>query len=274
VLFRCILFSAAAFCVQASAFQLNDHELITRQAYAEFIQCYPGAGAVITADRLVQADLAEDLDLVSKQIFYAHYFNPHRKLNLMWRSDSSVRVHDLDPLLLQCRAGHADWSNLRYSQAIGGVVHHLQDMAVPAHVVPVSHSLWDGFESYEFKADISSGLSCADLRAGIETTLDDLLVETSEQTLLSIQNWRIPAVDSATHSPRVLSGSDFWQEGSGNRFGHYGPLGNTFGISTLGNGTEGFLVENGEYAAFKQQQMRLAVRATLMAMSWTLGPIL
>src|SRR4051812_19619266 len=112
----------------AWAFSLGDHDRVTRQAAAELVKCFPGELSPGDVNRLVWSDKLEDLNVLEKWWKYSHYFNPYHPLN-MRRFDSSVRVRELERGL----SAHWDLGNL------GHLIHHIQDMASPPHVVPVKH---------------------------------------------------------------------------------------------------------------------------------------
>ncbi len=138
-------FFVLSFCISAPAFQIGDHKTITHQAFTEMEKCFPQAGARLNVEWLVSGDVDEDLDLFTKWLFFSHYYNPHKHLD-MRRADSSARIADLTPEVR--RASSSTPVDAGDVARLGHIIHHFQDMAVPPHVVPVSHALWDGFESF------------------------------------------------------------------------------------------------------------------------------
>jgi len=250
----------------AFAFHLDDHERVTKQAYAEFVNCFPEVGPRLELQSLVQGDLDEDLDLIVKYIWYSHFYNPHKNLN-MWREGSAERIENLEPKLLQCRSSVAPWSE-GDTLELGHAIHHFQDMAVPSHVVPVHHSAWDGFESYKFTGDISSEMTCSQIASLRGDQLEAILYETALTTLAAVVNYRVESVNVLTRAVAPLSGVDFWQEVTGDGFGTYGSLGNVFGSTQISYRANSLQVSENAYRQFKSQQMKTAVRATLRALSW------
>jgi hypothetical protein len=254
----------------AYAYHLDDHQRITLQAVQELNACFPGLISHANETALWMSDLEEDVDIIRKEFLYSHYFNPYKHLD-MRRYDSSVRVERLQSDLEQDEA-EGDRSGLDVFTHLGHLVHHLQDMSVPAHVVPVMHGLEDGFEKYDLKGDISSGLSCADLITHPVSDLSTLLVDTAKQTLSSVSSLSVQIMTAAgTASQEVtVRGDDFWQAASDDSFGKYGTLGNHFGeTSFVENGTT-YAVPIDFYADYKQQQMKSGARATLEALYWFL----
>ncbi len=249
----------------AYAFQLNDHSRITNQAYLEFNNCFLGLATSVRAG-LVDGDIMEDLNLINKEIFFAHYYHPRKNLH-MRRATSAERIENLEPYLMQCRSDGRDWS---YGQLVqlGHAIHHIQDMTVPAHVVPVEHGFFDGFESYTLNGDISSQWTCADLVTMVTDDLPLILRSTAEQTLDAVQNFQFELVNKDTRKTLRASGTGFWQEAAGDEFGNYGSFGNNFGVTEFVSGPFTLQVADEAYREFKRQQMKLAVRQTLRAMVW------
>ena len=254
----------------AFAFQLGDHKKVMAEAYKEFIGCFPEFQGRLNYDWLEKADIGEDLDLVNKELFYSHFYSPHKKLR-MWRKDSSGRIEDLKPSLLQCRATVEKLSYENVSD-LGHMIHHFQDMAVPPHVVPVSHSFWDGFENFAINGDISTGLSCDEIRAAGAAEPEDILRETAETTLNAVAQWRVPAENEYRQPVAPLEGTEFWIESNDDGFGSYGSIGNRFGDTRIVRDAETVFVKKSSFENFKRDQMRLAVAATVRGLVWALKP--
>ena len=188
----------------------------------------------------------------------------------MWRADSAARVADLTPQLTQ----NASTYSSDEVGDLGHLIHHFQDATVPAHVVPVAHSFWDGFETFDFKGDISSGLTCDQIAAFSDTDLETILHDTAVQTLqfvrASVVN--ITATTDGIDNQIAASLSAFWIESADNNFGQYGYLGNNFGKAKFTVNEINYSVPADFAPTFKQHQMRAAVVATLRGLMWQLGP--
>lgn len=262
--------SFALSATSAFAFQLGDHRLVMAQAYREFVNCFPEFKDRLNYSWLENADVNEDLDLVNKELFYSHFYNPNKKLR-MWRKDSSGRIEDLKPSLLQCRATNEKLSSDNVSD-LGHMVHHFQDMAVPAHVVPVNHSFWDGFENFPVAGDISTDMSCDEILAAGAAEPEDILRETAEATLNAIATWKVPAMTESRQVVAPIEGSEFWIEASDDSFGSYGMVGNHFGDTEFTRDAETVIVSKSSFDNFKRDQMRLAVAATVRGLVWALKP--
>jgi hypothetical protein len=259
---RTIFFLVLAAASPARAYELSDHKRITVQAVDELNACFPGLISETQKTALWTSDLEEDIDLIRKDLLYSHFFNPYKQLE-MRRYDSSVRVARLQEAIARDEA-EGDHDGLGLFIHLGHIAHHLQDMSVPPHVVPVMHWINDGFEKYDLKGDISSGLSCADLLTEPTQSPMELLQATAKATLRSLSELNVPVI--AGSRPMSVSGDAFWKESTDNQFGTYGFLGNHFGEALfVEHGTE-YAVATDFYARYKQQQMKLGTQATLQAL--------
>jgi hypothetical protein len=201
---------------------------------------------------------------------FSHFYNPNKKLD-MWRYDSSDRIKGLMLSLKLDSAMYGDNSKDIYAD-LGHIAHHLQDMASPPHVVPVMHNLSDGFENHvDFKGDISSGLTCQQIKeqgAGLDylTLLDD----TGKETLKRIEDTEVPVqmtMEKNIFHPKATV-SSFWKTGNGpHDFGQYGILGNHFGDSKFEKDGRTYEIPTSFYASYKQSQLKLGVQSTLRALS-------
>ena len=257
----------------AHAYHLGDHKRIALQAVHEINHCYPGLITEFHSVVLWTSDLDEDVDILRKDFLYSHYFNPYKRLN-MWRYDSLVRVSRLQKAFLEDVASGDTNGFLVYAH-LGHAIHQLQDMTVPAHVVPVAHWLNDGFEKFPFNGDISSGLTCSELKQlpnSIKAApdLSTLVVRTAKKTLANVAAIHLKVFRN--NKPEWVSGDAFWQESSNNDFGHYGVLGNNYGRSSFVVNGVHYVIPNAQkfYTQFKQQEMKLATRVSVQALYWCL----
>jgi hypothetical protein len=241
-----------ALSLNARAYHIDDHRLITRQAFQELTACFPKAKALLSVQLIVNGDVDEDLDLITKWLFYSHYYNPNKKLD-MRRADSAERVASLASSL---HASANDPIEPEAMDDLGHMIHHFQDATVPAHVVPVEHSMWDGFESYHVM-QFSSGLSCDQIATLDQTNTATILKETALKTLANVQAFQY--------------GQQFWVESKDNEFGQYGVFGNNFGETDFNPGGMPVHIDNAVYYSFKMQQLELATQATIRGLMWELG---
>lgn len=263
-----LIFLLVILAPSAQAYHIDDHKAIMHQAFVELADCFQNASTLLDLEWLSSGDVDEDTDLLEKWTTYSHYYNPYKKLNMI-REDSSGRIDDLAP-----EFRHTGFISTNEMSDLGHAIHHFQDMTVPSHVVPVSHWLFDGFETYDFSGDISSGWTCEDLVAMQQSDMLTILRETAIQTLTNISNSKLTFVSTVGDVKNTVQtdATAFWQESDNDDFGEYGYLGNNFGQTQFSAGDIGYQVSNDYYASFKQTQMKLAVQASLRGLLWELGP--
>ncbi len=151
---------------------------------------------------------------------------------------------------------------------LGRIVHFLQEVTSPAHVVPVYTSRWwrlnvgDRFDSYRVdEARVEELLEGACTDPLRDLHFPGLLVETAERTLGAVDS-SIPGLP--------ITWQAFWQlpQQSG-EFGEYGPAGNRFGQRAEFDCEDErcvLLRKDPLYEDFAAAQHALAVRATAHAM--------
>lgn len=243
-----------------------DHSRVTAEAVRQFVKISHGAVApmLLQHTSLIQ-DGAKDAEISP---FYTRatnwHFAPHNleRSTLqkpIWSFMEPLTVHiSSDYILKKCnkemqreirKKSPKDVANI-----LGRVLHHIQDMSTPSHVVPVYHGplLTDSFETYlnkEFLADelnlitISRSLpsSPTDLTPAPGTTVIDLYMEAAEKTLQFLKpensNFRVDRNGVQCRLPW----SYFWADKSTHHkngyptecavggFGSFGPLGKHFG---------------------------------------------
>lgn len=231
------LLAMIATTLSANAFWISEHEALTKVALARFHTCHPEAFSPKNDELLISANLDEDRNVLRKWITYSHFFSPHHDLDQRRRT-SLDRVTEIEA---QFRTSIEPGSWSAYRQ-LGVVMHHVQDSAVPAHVVPVSHWLSDGFEAYEAHLSADPG-ACDEDETSM--TLSEILIWSAEHTL------------GAVGAPPW---NRFWIEPDHNGFGSYGPMGNAFGDPKIWSAAG--------YREFKLGLLRQATRATRMVLGW------
>jgi hypothetical protein len=181
----------------ARAFRLDGHQALTEATVAEVPQVAPWEATVARANR------NEDLGLREKWVHSSHYYDPTGAYAGGRRQTSAARVNQLNIALdAAIEAGDADqaWD------VAGHLLHHIQDMASPLHVVPVPHGLRDGFERQPLLLGSTATRKLAPVEASTAHHL--LAVETRE--LVATPNWQ-----------------PYWAPAHAG-FGDYGELGRSF----------------------------------------------
>lgn len=209
---------------KSHAFSLSDHRAITTLAFDQFMVCTQLVGHEADKKILIAGNLNEDLNLANKWSRWSHFYNPHRKLK-MRRRDAVSRVSFLEKI----------WNKDQKKKIFlaGQMIHYIQDMASPPHVVPVMHSLNDSFEGLEVSlaALQKRSQSCQflntlgqDKNRNFSSLAKALAKETHHK--LSIKKFEI-LINQKKYS---MNYNAFWQEFlEGDKFGQYGLLGNNFG---------------------------------------------
>lgn len=214
-----ILFALAHGAGSAGAFRIGAHKALTSRAVALERAALPELG--VHEGAMVNANAREDLNLLVKWFRASHFYKPGVALESK-RATSDVRVRAMWNEALEAAARG------RFARAydrVGRVLHHIQDMASPPHVVPVNHWLTDRFEAFPMAQLIDDlerddGPSVGALPA--RRAHDEL----AARTLAIVRRGRV-----ATQG-RALRWRDFWQE-NGGAFGRYGVVGNRFGDTKL-----------------------------------------
>lgn len=196
------------FCLlsPAQAFDLGTHRALTERSVALVVEERPEVQEQL--HRLVLGNRAEDLDLPTKWGRYSHYLDPTGALDHARRQPSAERVAELE----QDFEAAAKRGNVAQAwRLVGHMLHHVQDMGSPPHVVPVPHNFTDGFE----RMDFSAAIEVADGRglAALSPLVAQLAL--AEETRAAILEPGVPT----------------WWVARPGRFGTYGPGGNDFGRS-------------------------------------------
>lgn len=197
----------------ARAFDLDAHRQLTTRAVALEAAAHPEIGGRVLD--LVAANLGEDLNLVVKWGAFNHYFNPMAPVRTTWRATSDTRVAGLQEQLRQAlAAGDEDevWA------LAGAILHHVQDMASPPHVVPVEHGVGDGFESYPLDGLVLSA----------QGTPVPAMSGTRAHVELAGRTWSVVQTGGYAACGATHTWSEFWHAEPG-VFGRYGGRGNRFG---------------------------------------------
>lgn len=197
----------------ARAFDLDAHRQLTTRAVALEAAAHPEIGARVLD--LVASNLGEDLNLVVKWGAFNHYFNPMGSVRTTWRSTSDARVSGLQEELRHALAAGDEGEVWLLA---GAILHHVQDMASPPHVVPVEHGIGDGFEGYSLDGLVLSarGTSVPEMSG------------TRAQVELAKRTWTVVQTEGYDACGATHQWSEFWQAEPG-VFGQYGGRGNRFG---------------------------------------------
>lgn len=193
--------ASAGVAAPVHAFDAERHPELTRQAVELYRQCEGVPLSDELANALAEGTENEDASILTlgQRMANWHFYNRDGKLRDSWFANRSLDVIfakrnvELETLLA---AKTRDREQI-YERA-GRVLHYIQDMSVPAHVVPVYHAKLpllgggDPFDAYQPKALAKPSWSAADCQGlRLLVTVDPgypkaLLEATAQSTLQRI----------------------------------------------------------------------------------------
>ncbi len=218
------------------SYSVDNHEMITEVAIGHFNRCldegHLGSLSQISEKErrtLVDGNLHEDLLGPIRRLKQWHFWDPKRRNDngkyinkTLHKRFDAVEKSIFKPL---------DFFSSKYSE-LGHLLHYLQDVTVPSHVVPIFHPApplfkSDGFDKYAidtYNLENETSFNCSSLISALPSNFNELLDSYAKYTLKSIKEV-IPAKGNKKYTWRL-----FWKEAKKNkRFGKYGKVGNRFG---------------------------------------------
>jgi len=262
------------------AFYVTKHNDYTHLAYEKLKQCGAiGVDMGLSVDVDVEhigngAEWEDTTELISRSLNW-HFYKSNNDIEDTWFTHRTFgpiyekRVQQF-LALLDSRVAVED-----ILVASGRVLHYMQDVAVPAHVVPVLHGPFpfpdDEFDSYELGGSGPSAKDpmlsfteqeCRDL---FQTQLDltQIISQAAQQTLKAIQ----APIRAGGENPINTTWSAYWQADDSwflSGFGSYGVVGNRFGEElTLENcNSDDCTITKKDYDRFYRQQLKQALYHT------------
>jgi hypothetical protein len=216
------------------AFEPERHELISNSAASLYKACTGHAIPEELLSAFAQGTADEDERGLTRALNWHFYNNGHR-IGRYWKfifycngSNEKIyhrRVQTLDGLFA------SKSSAIKIYAATGRVAHHIQDMSVPPHVMPIYHLGNDNFDNYVPASRPAAGTAaiCKDVNGTVVEPLD-LLELAAQNTLKAVAKLVVFADDKTLENDTWMK---FWggtadQDLSG--FKTYGEYGNLFGI--------------------------------------------
>ncbi len=237
------------------AYSLKDHRQLTEAAFQSIERCFPGSIEPSEAAEVVSANLWEDKNLIDKWFKYSHFYQPRREVGML-RANSQARVQ-----AIQDRLDRGGLSRPKELDLIGALLHHVQDMTVPLHVMPVNHFWTDGFEKLAVTSESRLQFdSCENLL--IQALAIDAVGLHHQTALETYEDVLDSTLQAASPPGFSIPLTWFWEEGAGGEFGSYGLLGNSFGKNWLSIPGQRIRVENLEYSRYKFRRLKSALRVT------------
>lgn len=239
-------------------YRLNDHRVITRKAVAVFTNCYPELGFTsYEADIIVKGNLSEDYNLATKWLRNSHYYNPRKWVRTLYRDDAGYRIKYLVRKLQETQE--------KRIYILGKIVHFVQDVSSPPHVMPIVHGLKDGFEKFPLTQKDVDTLQVNCPRQQLFSP-EIVLKEHALQTLAQVKKTAFATRDGEKYE---FSWQLFWHEGLGSKFGYYGFFGNNFGqMKPIVILRHVYNFKRESFWQLKLQQMQQAIEATTASFYW------
>ena len=252
-----MLFALCSAAVLNTAWRVSDHKMLTRRAVQLYERCYALRFTPTEVKSLVAGNVSEDFNLAVKWLKNSHYYHPNKWIRTLYRDDAGYRVQYLMEKLL---AGRQPQLRL-----LGKIMHFVQDVASPSHVVPVVHGLSDGFEKFKLPAAATTtgDLPCPPANAAPPPAV------LKREALRTLATLRDTAQATRDGEPYEFSWTLFWSEGLGSRFGYYGFFGNNFGqtqaIEVMGRI---YRFSHAVFHAYKLARAQQAIVATAETLHW------
>lgn len=237
------------------AYSLKDHRQLTEAAFQSIERCFPGSIEPSEAAAVVSANLWEDKNLIDKWFKYSHFYQPRHEVGML-RENSQARVR-----AIQDRLDQGGLSRPKELDLIGALLHHVQDMTVPLHVMPVNHFWTDGFEKLAVTTESRLQFDSCETLLMQSLAIDavGLHHQTAVETYEDVLDSSLQATSPQGFSIPLTW---FWEEGTDGEFGSYGLLGNAFGKNWLSIPGQRIRVENLEYSRYKFRRLKLALRVS------------
>ncbi len=259
----------------AFAFNPDLHSAYARNAAQAYQSCTGVKLPTQLGEALAEGTEAEDSSLLTlhQRITNWHFYNRNQALEPFWFANRSLdvifnqRVKALDELLADPAADPVEV----YEQA-GRVLHYIQDMSVPGHVLPAYHAKlpgnhsdpFDEFESVEaLTVPALSAAQCQQLRdvvAKADASPRRFLDDAATATLRAIEQIDAagkPIVDGAWQAYWLYPAQDANEARKG--WGQYGSCEFSKGVAKAGCKGEEELV-----ALFAQQSQQALQHSLLM----------
>jgi hypothetical protein len=287
VMNKLIVFTIMSLCLYTNVAyaytvtKTEHHQKITKKAIAEFKKYQKQKLAEEIEKIIVAGCVGEDKVLSTFRWRNWHFLHPKEELGKKWfimNQSMLPRFCGLDKrlhrLIKEYKETNSEAKRKKllkeiYRQ-IGRIIHYLQDVSVPAHVVPIYHGpgspdKFDGYE-YEYGPECEEGEKSVDLEMEKGLTLKRLLRKSACATVKSIGEGNTFYI-TKDGKEVLVTWEVFWSKPRSEGFSEYGILKNNFGVSRIRDdkGHE-YLVEDNVYKRFFGKQYRQAINTTIKAL--------
>lgn len=270
-----VLFSTNANLTENElTYSKRNHAIITQYAI-NFLNKKYGANFITKteAKQIIKGNLSED-HFGKKwliRLWNQHFYNPLKSKSNWKRSKSiDVRFERIAKRLFRKR------NSKKINYLIGEIIHHIQDVTNPAHVVPVYHggNIKDRFDEQEisqfdfFKDNISIDTSYVYNQPYLQSILKPIAIK----TLKSIdQRFVVQVKRNNIARKKSIDWNYFWEGDNNQWFGHYGKLGipsnkktkfDNYLKDSIQIGKTTFIIDKKTYAEYSTKQIKIAIIQT------------
>lgn len=277
---KTIVFTIFFLCLYANvayAYSKCNHKKITIKALNEFKQY---SELDFNKDIIVKSCKGED-NLSLSRAWNWHFLHPKKKLSRYWLSLYTMnrsminRFDKLDKKLKRLIYKYKNTNSERkrdkllnkISKRLGQVIHYLQDVSVPAHVIPIYHGPGkkDRFDKHEFDPASIEDDNYADLRHENGMSLEELRRMSADNTLESVYESNAFTITKNDVEIQV-TWEVFWGKPEKTGFSDYGILGNNFGEPEIIIDEDKYLVTDEVYSKFFKKRYEEAINITIRAL--------
>ncbi len=270
---KIILFITFIITTNAFSYSEGNHALITQYAIDYLNEKY-GCDFITEdeAKKLIKGNTSEDHfgHKWSIRLWNQHFYSPLKPV-VYWERNKSIDVR-FERIAERCfrKSGKK-----KYYYYIGEILHHIQDVTNPAHVVPVCHGgkIKDRFDEQNVTRYFT-------MPSSIDTTLvynapylKSILKPIAVKTLKSLDNeFDIKIINNTVENNKTVDWKVFWEEDKNQWFGKYGQLGAANKVKgkktdnylkcTIIKGDTTYIIEPKVYTKYSTAQIELAVIQT------------
>ncbi len=281
----------------------SDHRLITAEAIRQFVRFSqsPAVPFLLQHSRSVQTG-SEDADIspIYTRATNWHFYNRNLDRDILrepiWSFMEPLTFHLSSDRILKRRCEQLTEEIEKKSPKdvcnfTGRILHHIQDMSIPSHVVPVYHGplVSDSFETYlstylknsEYLSDITEELEqkTPPIPTFLKNDIMQLYQDTAEATLEFIKPENSSCQVTRNGIETTLPWSFFWADKNSKHrddypsscqfggFGTFGPLGKHFGNSeefTIGQ--DSYIINEEVFNAFCRKLVKDMLENSIKAL--------
>ncbi len=159
----------------AFGYESSTHGRISNDALATLKNCNIEIHQLRRVENIAQGSIEEDTTDTALRLSNWHFYNTYGNLKqgpLIYESLDNIFKYRNEKLIENIQFQRAD----SITNSLGRVLHYIQDMFVPAHVVPVFHGKpfdrTDAFDNYQLdeseRASLISSVDCNSLKSNAE----------------------------------------------------------------------------------------------------------